>query len=199
VSTQITFDEKGMGTFFDMIVNDTIDYCEDGKSVIEDLTPIGVTGDMMRAWETAYDIDQDAMTIHGRISNNNSNVLYQEMGTDPFKAKLVPIRLSRQQQKILKDIGGRLHMGRGGEILAPVWFKEWGPKVRKGPPRDRWSKDPWRSPAVNYKKSWDLWFKIAKKGISAKHFAHRGVEIMKTRKSLYPLAASTGARIEVGR
>jgi len=199
MTVQVTIDEKGMQDFFRLVVDDTIQYTEDGMSVIQDLTPIGVTGDLVAGWETAYEIDTDKQTIHGTIRNLMHYALYQEIGTDPFKAKLIPVRLSKQQQKLLKKLGGKLVVDpKTGMPLAPIWFKEWGPRVRKGPPRDRWFKEPWRSPAVNYMQSWSLWYKIAKKGISAKHFTHRGVEIMKQKKSLYPLTQSTGARIEVG-
>lgn len=193
--TQITLDENGFRALRNLHQEDFKTYMEDMKSVAETNTPQGLTGDLARNWETSYAIDGDKIT--GRISNGTHYAIYQEIGTEPFKAKLIEVDLGpRTRQRIAKET--KLRIGRRGGVLVPVWW-DWGERVMKPScPGDTFHKQPWKDPVENYVNSWNIWFKIMRKGITPKRMLHKSAEIMKKKSSLYPYADRIGARIEVG-
>lgn len=198
MTTRLILDEKGLSELDKLVIQRRMLYAADLKSIVEDLTPIGVTGDLAGSWEQSDD------KTTSRVGNNMHYARWQEVGTEPFNAKLIIVVLSPYVQKQIIRAGGKLVRpqgvtaeGSGKDLfLAPIWAKDWGPKVQKGPPRDSWVKARWTKQADNYINSWRLWRKIAKKGITPKRMLHRAVEIMKGKEHLYKLKITESTKVE---
>jgi len=161
----LKFHETGLAQMEKELGDSLVEFATDLSSLMSDKAPQGVTGDLASGF-TAEPLETSDKELAVPIMNAVKYWRYVNFGTEPFNMKLIPITLS---EDIQQEIGKRLVI-RDGVILVPIVW-EWAQKVVRID-----------NEAERYKFCWNVFWKIAKKGITAQHFVEKAVtEIQKTK------------------
>ena len=181
-----------------MIMKDRVEYVSDIRSLYEDNAPKD-TGDLAGSCEQYDTLEESVLAVM------QSYAPFIEHGTEPFKAKLIEIDLGPRIRQRIEKAGGKvvttntwqwkqlaIPEKRDGvthnymkeqvtRVLVPVWWDWARRKVHITDPAER------------YKFCWAVWYKIAKKGITAQWPMTRAIATAKGKEHLYKLTLRTKA------